>query len=144
MRTLSCFATRQRGAAYLEIMVALMILAVCLSPALDALTGGLATAPAVAATSRDFACVAAQIEKVLAEPYASLLQGAVSAGTKTVPVPAYSVGADAACPARNTFLARYSPDSAADPFVSQDSGLLFVRVAVVDGTASLTSLAVRP
>jgi type II secretory pathway pseudopilin PulG len=137
-------ATRQRGATYLEIMVALLIFSVCLAPALDAMTSGLVTIPAVAASSRDIGCVRTQMEKVLAEPYANLLQAAVAAGAKTVPAATYSLAADAECPARNTFLARYDPDSAGNLFVSADSGMLFVRVAAADGAASLASLAVRP
>jgi Tfp pilus assembly protein PilV len=134
---------RQRGVSYLEVMLALLVFCVCVSPAMDAMTTALVTIPAAAARGGEFACVRDQMEKVLAEPYATLVLHAAAAGAGTTPVPAYSLAADAACPARDAYLVPYDPGSSS-PFVTVDSGLLLVRVAVPDGTTSLASLVARP
>jgi hypothetical protein len=133
---------RQRGVTYLEVMLALLVFCVCVSPAMDAMTTALVTIPA-AARGGEFACVRDQMEKVLAEPYATLVLHATAAAAGTTPVPAYSLAADAACPARDAYLVRYDPGSSS-PFVTADSGLLLVRVAIPDGTTSLASLVARP
>jgi hypothetical protein len=140
---------RECGGGYVEVLVALVIFAVCLGPALNALSASVVAAPAVAASGVDLLCVKSHMEKIMAEPYSSLLSAATAAGTVNAAT-SYSAAADSpaapapVCPARQTYIARYNPESSTNVFPSSDTGLLLVRVAVPDNTTSFTSLVARP
>jgi hypothetical protein len=134
---------RVAGLAYVEVVVAVLLVAVCIVPAANAIKNATG-APAVAALSaQSLACVKSQMESVLAEPYPKLL--AAASASISVPAAAYSQGADAACPARNVYIARYNGDTPAT-FSQTDTHLLFVRVNIANATLApmpLTTLVSR-
>lgn len=128
---------KQRGLLYVEVMIAVLVLAIAAVPALDALrtatrSNAADDVDADAARARD------KMEEVLARPYAELDAARAGASTAT----AYS---DAAGTPRRrvVFLERYDGDNADgdnNPFTGGDAGLLWLQVTV-DGTAAkLTTL----
>lgn len=135
-------AEMQRGISYAETMIAVMILGVCLVPALNALNSGAIGAATVTAPESESLCVKSHLEKVMAEPYSYLVRAANTAGSLDKPT-SYSVIADSLCPALQTFIAHYDPDNTLNRFPSADTGLLFMRVATNDGSASFTTLVTR-
>jgi len=132
-------ARGQGGFSYVEVLVAVALLALCLVPALDALQTGVLGAATHNTQAVDHYAVAGRLEEVLAEPFSSLDAAAVAAGGPTVPT-SYS-----AAPLL-VYLARYDADDAdgdGNPFTGGDDGLLWVRVAVEGGGASLETLTSR-
>lgn len=133
--------TKQGGISFAEALVAMVILAVCLAPALDALSAS-TRGPAAATSESELACAKSHLETVMAEPYSSLLRAAMAAGSVTKTT-SYSVGVDPVCPAREVFIGRYNPDNTANAFPSADTGLLYLKVSVPNGTASFSTLVTR-
>jgi len=103
--TISIAPLRQRcaGVTLFEAMLALLLLAVCLVPASEALRDAVAHAPQADAAARELDCVSSRMETVLAQPYQRLL---TSAGNATTPS-AYSTSPDMDCPAIAVYIARY-------------------------------------
>lgn len=97
---------RAAGMTLLEALLALLLLAVCLVPAANALHGAIGAPGASAQAARDLDCVGSRMEAVLAEPYPRLLAAAGNAGTAS----ALSSAASAACPAIEVTIARYGVD----------------------------------
>lgn len=134
-------AQRQRGFQYVEVLVATVVLAVCLAPALEALTGTGTTRAGAATLDRDLERVHARLETVLAQPFASL--EAAAAGNATPG----SYSDAAGTPGRLlVYIAGYDGDNAdgdGNPFTGADSGLLWVRVRTEEGRPVLTTLTAR-
>jgi len=121
-------ARRSGGFTLLEAVIAMLLLAVCLLPAANALRDA-AAAPAVAASAaRNLDCVSSLMETVLAEPYNRLLSLATTGDAS-----AYPVTPDPACPARTVRIARYGTNStrAIGPGAPDDF-LLYVSVALAN------------
>lgn len=115
---------REKGFSYIEVMLALILLTICLAPAMDAVRNA-TNAPRVALQgAQALTCLKARMESVVGEPYQSMLY---AAGERTTPS-AYSLAADASCPARDVMIARYDPD-AFPYFMSTDTGLLYIVVS---------------
>lgn len=126
------------GFSYVEVLLAVLLLSVCLVPALNAVRGAIG-APLVAQDNATaMLCVKSQMEKILAEPYPDLL-AAAAPGTQSGPVatasPSYSMAADTACPARNVYIARHNPYDSTK-FPASDTGLLYVTVSAPDLSTS--------
>lgn len=123
------------GFSYTEVLVAMVLIAVLLIPATDALYSGVRGGDIHADEAEYHFRLVGKMEEVLARPFAELVQQAdLAAGPATV-VTAYSDpnGTDGR---RLVYLARYDGDDAdgdADPFTDGDEGLLWVRVAI-EGT----------
>ena len=129
----SCSRAPQ-GFSLIEIVVALLVLAVCLVPAANALRAGLATPTIADEASQRLGCVKATMEAMLAEPYPKLFAAALASTQAT----AYStVAAD--CPAINVYITSYNPATSPYYFPGTDTDLLYVRVRLADAT--LTSAA---
>ena len=120
---------RQTGAAYVEILIAVLLISVSLVPALESLSNAARNATLnESAILRQFQ-INALMEDVLAETFVSLELAATVAGGPQVPT-SYSD------PAGNTdrrvvYIARYDADdvdSDGDPFTGTDDNLLWVRV----------------
>lgn len=128
---LAAMAAGQRGFSYVEVLVAVLVLAICLPPALDALSTATRGAGNHETSIARRYFVSGRLEQVLAEAPASLDAAALTAGSPTTPT-SYS-DAPGMPDRRLVFLARYDLDNADadnDPFTGGDPGLIWVRVAI--------------
>jgi hypothetical protein len=141
------FSTAMAGIAYVEILVAIVLIVIALVPAMDALRPGVAGAAIHEDRLADHYRMTGLLETVLAEPHADLDAAAAAAGDRFTPS-AYSdvvVQPDGRQLVRNVFLSRYDSDNADadnDPFTGVDAGLLWVRVEIAgtaDGLETLIS-----
>ncbi len=129
----------QHGLSYIEVLIATIILAVSLVPAVEALRGGIFGADVHQAAASDHYHLAAKMESVLAEPYAALDAAAMAAGSETTP----SSYSDAAGTPRRrlVYLSRYDGDTTS--FTGTDTGLLWVRAVIEARAGELVSLTAR-
>jgi type II secretory pathway pseudopilin PulG len=122
---------RPHGFLYVEVLVALLVLALCLPPALAALTSATRAAAAERAGAAGRFRLNGLMEQLLATPHATLDAAATAAGAATVPT---SYSDAAGTPGRRlVFIARYDADNAdgdGNPFTGGDSGLLWLRVSI--------------
>lgn len=120
------------GLTLFEAVLALLLLAVCLVPASEALRDAVAHSPAADAAARDLDCVSSRMETVLAEPYQRLL---ASAGNATTPS-SHSTAADGECPAVAVYIARYGEDKSGTIGPGGDGEhLLYVGAELADANA---------
>lgn len=135
---------RGKGFSYVEVLVASLLLAVALVPALEALrTAGQSIPHLESGASENFHLLA-KLEEVLSKPYHELDQQALAAGGISTPT-VYS-DASGADRRRIVYLSRYDGDNAdtdGDGLTGGDPGLVIVRVEL-EGTAQrLESLVSR-
>ena len=145
---------RQRGLTYVEVLIAMAIIAVALVPALEALhTGMLGTQIYQSSTSQHFA-VTARMEEMLAEQHGALVAAAAIAGGPSTPS---SYSDPAATPNRRlVYLSLYDADNLDsdnneftvldpnldgdnDPYTNFD-GLVWVRVEIEGSVNAFESL----
>ena len=115
-----------RGFSYAEVLLSVVLLAVLLVPALDALQGAITGSPAVAAAPAA-AGLQSKMEQVLAAPFSKLYAESYAAGGNT----ASSVSAafsDAAGAPERRLVVVYRYDALLRTLASTDTGLLFVKV----------------
>jgi type II secretory pathway pseudopilin PulG len=133
--------TRQAGLSYVEALIAVGVLALALVPALEALQTAFTGAAVQETVVLWQQQLATRMETILAEPFASLDDAALTAGSETTPS-SYSDAASG--PDRVlVFLSRYDGDNADaddDPFTGTDAGLLWVRTAIENAPYELTTL----
>ena len=124
---------RQGGFSYVEVLVASVLIAISLVPAMEALrTGILATGAHRSQVSRHGG-IAGKMEEVRAQRFALLEEAEVAAGGGAS---SYS-DAPATPDRRVVLLSRYDGDNADaddDPFTGTDDDLLWVRIEI-EGTA---------
>ena len=121
------------GFAYVEIMVAVLLLALCALPAANAIQNALAAADVVPAKAIELRCMRDTMETVLAEPYARLL----AAQKGTAPT-AYSAAAGDGCIERKVFIGVYQQNGNGDTATS--TALLRVDVVSAQTNYSFTTL----
>lgn len=129
----------QAGVAYVEVLVATVLLAVALVPALDALRGSLVASEVHETLAFQQHHLAGGLEEVLAEPYEALEAAAIAAGGG----PSSYSDAVATPDRRLVYLSGYDGDDAdadGDPFTGIDPGLLWVRVEIEGTPHSLETL----
>lgn len=90
------------GFAYVEILIAVILLALCALPAANAVRNGLSAVDAVPAKARELRCMRDMMESVLAEPYANLL--AAQKGSRQTD---YSRATTDDCVERKVFITEY-------------------------------------
>jgi type II secretory pathway component PulJ len=116
----------QRGFSYVEILLSVVLLAVLLVPALEALQSaiaGNANAPLV----RRHLALQDKMERVLSRPFAELYTQTYAPGGNTTTSVSASLSDPAGTPERrNVVLYRYDASAAAPS--AADTGLLFVAV----------------
>ncbi len=120
------------GFSYVEILVAMVLIAVCLVPALDALQPALFGMREQEVYTIDRLALSSKMEEVLSEPFASLDAAAVSSGSYSVPT-GYSQGettTDGRSITLQVYLAQHDGDGDGTP----DPDLLKVKVEI-DGTS---------
>lgn len=133
---------RQHGFSYVEVLVSVMLLAVLLVPALQALQSGIrdVATPSMAARPP---LLLAKMEEVLSNPFPNLYAATYVAGGNTTGVNATLSDAVGATDQRVVVLYRY--DVSTKALSAGDTGLLYVSVYYsADGSANaLTTLAGR-
>lgn len=132
-----------RGINYVEVMLATLLLAVCLLPALNSVSNAISSngvSPGMTRTT--ILCVKSRLEIVSADPYSALLNAATAAGSIAT-ASAYSVGAIAPCPALQVYLARFDADNPSSPYPGSDTGLILIKITAPDNAFVLSTLVTR-
>jgi hypothetical protein len=130
------------GLSYIEVLLATALIAITLVPAMEALTPALQGAAIHESQSAQQFHLAARLETLLAEPFASLDAEAVAINDPSVASTIYS---DAAGDRnrRLVYLSRYDADNADadnDFFTGMDEGLVWLRVEIEGTTQAVESL----
>ncbi|MDQ6681437.1 MAG: prepilin-type N-terminal cleavage/methylation domain-containing protein [Pseudomonadota bacterium] len=150
---------RSRGFSYVEVMVAVVLVAIALAPALQAVTSGIQGARIDADLSQGMLPVNGKMEELLARPYPALYRAAISGGSAggsdAVAIAAFNPTAGLAFPLPAAIPAGpgYSdPDfdvfiSSIDPATgtaaAADTGLVQIRVQAKSGGAALVAYKAR-
>jgi len=129
----------QSGLSYIEVLIATILVAVSLVPAVEALRGGIFGAGVHESAAVDHYELRAKMEEVLAEPYVLLDAAALAAGDENTPT-SYSDSAGAS-KRRLVYLSRY--DANLPGFTATDTGLLWVRVDFEARAGELETLTAR-
>lgn len=132
----------QRGFAYVEVMIAAVILALCAVPAANAIKNGLDAATISQAKALELRCVRNRMEAVLAEPYINLN---LAAGTT-----AYNLDADASCAATTVVIdlklfdgSKLTDLSSVASDEQKKTALLKIQVALAGSDYSFTTVVAR-
>jgi type II secretory pathway component PulJ len=115
----------QRGFSYVEILLSVVLLAVLLVPALEALQSAIAGNANAALVSRHLA-LQDKMERVLSRPFADLYRETYSGGNTTTSVSASLSDSVGTPERRNVVLYRY--DASAKALSAADTGLVFIAV----------------
>ena len=126
----------ERGFAYLEVIVAIILIAVALIPALDALQSGVQASSALAEGNSVALHLQEKMQIVIAEPLESL-QRAVPASNPATTPSAYS-DASGSANRRLVYLANF--DGATNAVTASASGLVWVKVTLEGGSQELQTL----
>ncbi|MCC2972863.1 type II secretion system protein J [Massilia sp. IC2-476] len=141
--------TPAAGLSYIEVMVALVLLAICALPAADAIRSGLRATEAGAMQARELRCVKNRMETVLAESYDDLWKAVEGSTTPSSYSLAADPGPDGECGVRNVYISKYwHPYGAATGLIlsagnTAEDTLLLVTVSGTDGSYPLTTLVDR-
>lgn len=134
MTSLRC----QAGLSYVEVLVAVIIIAAAVVPATDALRGAMHTADADIAATANHYRLRGKLDELLASPFSVLSSQAAGPATIT----AYS-DAPGTSDRRLVFISPYDGDNADtdnDPFTGADPGLLWIRVEIEATVNALETL----
>ncbi len=130
----------------MELLIATLLIAIMLVPALDAMQSGIQGSGIHTQLARNQYRMISKLEQTLALPFAELLAQADLVADPKILIPApYSDPAGTAS-RRLVFLARYDGDDAdgdKDPFTGTDAGLLWVRVTIEDSPRALETVIVE-
>jgi Tfp pilus assembly protein PilV len=121
------------GFAYIEVLVAVLLLTLCVLPAANAIKNGLNAADAAPARAAALRCMRDKMEAVLAEPYANLL-----AARKGKQQTSYTELAGGGCVERRVYIDVYPSNGSID--ASGWTALLRVDVVSPDTSYSFTTL----
>jgi Tfp pilus assembly protein PilV len=131
-----------RGFAYVEVLVAALILGLCAVPAANALRNGLDAGPAGSAKAAELYCVRNLMETVLAEPYMSLN---TAAGTSN-----YNLTVDDTCALRTVTIERKLFDGAkltdlpaSATNEQRDTALLKIKVEMTGSPYAFSTVVAR-
>lgn len=128
------------GFSYAEILVATLLLAVSLVPALQALQGGLLSSSVDRSLTLSHVRLRSKMEDVLARPYAELARAEAEAGGAPSEF-SDPMGTPERC---LVLIARVDADDAdgdGDPATGTDPGLLLVRVQIEGTERAIATLA---
>ena len=137
---------RQSGFSYLELLVATLLIAIVLVPALEAMQSGIQGSAIHTQLAQNQYRMISKMEETLALPFSELLQQADLVADPTVLIPAPYSDAAGTEPRHLVFLARYDGDNVDaddDPFTGTDAGLLWVRVTIEDSPRALETVIVE-
>lgn len=122
----------QRGISYVEVLIAVVIVAATVVPATTAIRGAMDTASADVESTAIHYRMFGRLEEVLAEPFSVVSQQSADESTPS----AYSDSAGTT-DRRLVYISHYDGDNADsdnDPFTGADADLLWIRVEI-EGTA---------
>jgi hypothetical protein len=131
----------QSGFSHVESLIAIVLLVLCLAPAVQSLTTGTVAAGAAASAAADELYLRGKLEEVLAQTFVSLDAAATAAGSPTIPT-SYSDASDATR-RRLVYLSRYdgnNSDGDNNPFTGTDARLLWVSVEIAGTVQRLMTL----
>jgi len=133
---------RTCGFAYLEVMVAVLLIAIVLMPATDLLSSALLGSEVNKDLSSAHYRLVAKMEEVLAKPLPEIRQQADNAGSATAIVAAWSDSAGT--PRRRlVYLSRYDADNADGDdlgFSGTEENLLWVKVRIENSDLQVATL----
>ncbi len=135
------FARQQRGAAYLEVLIASVILALALAPAMQSLYSGLRSNEVHLAQLQLHHRAENMMVEMLGTPFDELDAEAQAVADPTVAT-AYS-DAPATADRRLVYLSRFdgnNADADDDDFTGIDDGLLWIRVEIENTPVTLYTL----
>lgn len=129
------------GFSYIEVLIAIVIVATSLVPLMEAMQSAVFGASVYETSVIDVLALEAKAEEVLKKPFTDLENAATAAGSPTTPT-SYSDSSpitttDGRQITRNVYLWPYDADNADgddDPFTGTDDGLLYEKVEI-DGTS---------
>ena len=134
----------QTGFSYIEVLIATVLIAITLIPALEAIQGALVGSGIHESLTSHHYLLKDKTEEVLAEPFSALEDAATAAGGNSV---ATSYSDSSGTPNRRlVFLFGYDADNADadnDPFTGVDDGLIWVRVELESTGQFLETLSSR-
>lgn len=135
---------RQSGLTLVEVLVTIVLLAIVLVPAMNALRTGVVGSEVHGNVAESHYRLTSRLEELLAESFDDLSTAAIAAGSPTSPT-TYS---DAAGPANRllVYLSPYDGDNADaddDPFSGTDADLLWIRVEIDGSVLSLQTVRAR-
>ena len=133
----------QCGLSYVEVLLSVVLLAILLVPALQALQSGIAGGQSSSLAARQLT-LRAKMEEVVAKPFYDLYKETYLAGGNTT-TSVSAAFSDAAGAANRRVVVLYRYDASAKAISSNDTGLVFVSVYYeADGSANaLNTLAGR-
>jgi type II secretory pathway pseudopilin PulG len=137
---------RQSGFSYMELLVATLLIAIMLVPALDAMQSGIQGSGIHTQLAQNQYRMISKMEQTLALPFSELLQQADLVADPKVLIPAPFSDAAGTASRRLVFLSRYDGDNAdgdKDPFTGTDTGLLWVRVTIENSPRALETVIVE-
>jgi len=123
------------GLAYLEVLIATVLIMLALAPALESLAPGVAGSVIHASRIEDQFAVAGRLEELLTAPFADLDAAALAAGSPDT-ASSYSdsvIYPDGRQVRRAVYLSRYDSDNADaddDPFTGTEDDLIWLRVEI--------------
>ncbi len=133
--------SRQSGLSYVEVLIAVIVIAATVVPAANSIHGAMNGATAdTEATSHHYR-VRGRLEELLAEPFSNLSAQAAGVATPS------SYSDTAGTPARRlVYISPYDGDNADgdnDPFTDTDADLLWLRVEIEGTVSALQALKTR-
>lgn len=135
------FRSDQRGISYVEVLIAVILIAATAFPAADALHGAMAGALADTEATANHYRARGRLEEILAQPFSMVSAQAVG---HTVPS-SYS-DAPGMADRRIVYVSTYDGDNAdadSDPFTGTDPDLLWVNVEIEGTVIALSALKAR-
>ncbi len=135
---------RQRGFGYIEALVAVVLLAIAIVPALDALSNATRGAPTADRDDDLWQAVANKLSDVAGARFDDLDAAATAAGSATTATTLSD--ATTTTPRVMIYLSRYDGDNADgdnNPFTGTDADLIWVRAAITDPPVEMTTLVTR-
>ncbi len=130
----------------MELLVATLLIAILLVPALEAMQSGIQASGIHTELARNQYRMISRMEQTLALPFSQLQEQAELVADPTVLIPPPFSDPAGTESRRLVFLAGYDGDDAdgdKDPFTGTDAGLLWVRVTIEDSPRALETVIVE-
>ena len=133
---------RQQGFSFVEVMVAVVLLAVCAVPMGEAIRNGLAASAVRMDKARELRCMKNTMETILAAPYQTLWEASVKDSGVTYPLPEDAACADVVRTVSIT-LKEFSGTTSREPTASERETALLQVTATSNKGYSFTSMVSR-
>lgn len=134
-------AGSQGGISYIEVLIAMALIAITLAPMIDALRTATISTGVHEQAAVQHSLMTALLEDVLAESFTSLEDAAATAGSESVAT-SYS-DLPGSTDRRLIYLSLYDGDNSDldnNPFTGTDPGLMWVRVEIEDTVQAIETL----